>query len=58
MVQHLHRLGPRALGEFLVSVDCGGDVAIMLEQYQRLTPDMLVALGADAFPPLPLHGVP
>jgi hypothetical protein len=62
-VEHLHALGPRACAEFLVDVDqqIGGLPAIMrlLAEYQeRMSPELLLALGGDRFPPRPLRVVP
>ncbi len=56
-VEHLHRLGPRAIGELLCEVAGGKDLDRALEPYQRLTPDLLKALGGNRFPPVPIHEV-
>ena len=56
-IEHVHRLGVRAVGELLREVEDGEDVDTALEAYGRLTPDLLKALGGDRFPALPLHGV-
>ena len=56
-IEHLHRLGPRAVGELLYEVSEGEDLDRALEAYGRLTPDMLEALSGDRFPPLPIHEV-
>ncbi len=56
-VEHLHRLGPRAVGELLRGVADGQDLDCALEAYEPLTPDLLKALGGDRFPPLPIHEV-
>ena len=34
------------------------DVFALLERYTRLTPTEVQAVGADVFPPVPLHAVP
>jgi hypothetical protein len=53
--EHQHRLGPRAIGEFLAEV--GTRTGTMpwiinrLAEYEtRITPDMLRATGGDRFP--------
>ena len=56
-IEHLHRLGPRAVGELLYEVSEGEDLDRALEAYGRLTPDMLEALAGDRFPPMPIHEV-
>jgi hypothetical protein len=62
-VEHLHSLGPRATAELLAEVGhcIGGMPAIMrlLGEYeQRLSPQMLRAVGGHRFPPRPLRLVP
>ena len=57
-VEHLHRLGPRPTAELLIEIArCTGQssfIAHRLEEYARLDRDILRALGADRFPPMPL----
>jgi hypothetical protein len=52
--EHLHKLGPRATAELLAEVGnrIGGIPAIigLLTEYQRLTPEVLRAVGGDKFP--------
>jgi hypothetical protein len=62
-VEHLHALGPRAQAEFLAEVGhrIGGLPAIMglLTEYeQRLSPQMLRAVGGHRFPTRPMRVVP
>ncbi len=57
-IEHLHRLGPRAVGELLYEVAEGGDLDRALDSYEHLTPSLLKALGGDRFPPAPLHEIP
>lgn len=57
LVEHLHELGPRALGEFLVGLRTQEKVANNLEAYERLTTEALAITGADQWPPRPLHAV-
>ena len=40
-IEHLHRLGERAVGELLREAEDGEDVGTALEAYGRLTPDLL-----------------
>ena len=61
--EHLHALGPRATAELLAEVGdrIGGMPAIMglLREYQeRLSPQMLRAIGGYRFPARPLRVVP
>ena len=56
-VEHLHRLGPRAVGEILREVADGENLGNALEAYGRLTPDLLKALGGDCFPATPIYQV-
>ena len=56
-IEHLHRLGPRAVGELLYEVSETADLDRALEAYERLTPDLLNAVGGDRFPPAPIHEV-
>ena len=56
---HLHALGPRATAEFLAEIagkiGAEGAIQSLLVEYQRLTPEMIRAVGADRFPPRPLR---
>ena len=56
-IEHLHQLGPRAVGELLCEVAEGGDLDHALAAYERLTPALLKAVGGDRFSPLPIHEV-
>ena len=63
LVTRLHALGPRPTGELLLEVIGGDeqihdDVFALLERYTRLSPEEVRAVGADVFPPVPLHEVP
>ncbi len=57
-IEHVHQLGARAVGELLYEVAEGGDLDRALDAYERLTPSLLKAMGADRFPPSPLHAIP
>ena len=56
-IEHVHRLGARAVGELLREVDDGADLDHALAAYERLTPDLLKAVGGDSFPAQPIHVV-
>ncbi len=56
-IEHVYRLGPRAVGELLYEVAGGKDLDRALEPYQRLTPNLLKAVGGDRFAPLPIYKV-
>ena len=56
-IEHLHLLGPRAVGELLREVAEDDDLDRALEAYGRLTPNLLKALGGNQFPPVPIHEV-
>jgi hypothetical protein len=61
--EHLHHLGPRAQAEFLTEVGAriGGMPCILglLGEYQqRLSPQLLRAVGGDRFPARPMRVVP
>ena len=50
--EHLHRLGPRAIAEFLAE-GAGPDLAALLarlDRYRRLHPDAVRLVGGDRFP--------
>jgi len=57
----LHQRGPRPLGELLAEILDGldADEAEHLRQrisaYNALSPDIYRAMGADRFPPTPIH---
>jgi hypothetical protein len=61
--EHLHRLGARATAELLAEVAdrIGGlpcILGLLSEYQQRLSPQMLRAVGADRLPARPLCVVP
>ncbi len=60
-VEHLHRLGPRAVAELLIEIaHCTGQsgvIADRLQAYARLDPAVLRAVGGDKFPPIPLMAI-
>ena len=62
LVAHLHGLGIRLTAELLIGhVGDDGqartDLLLLLERYARLSPAVVQAVGADVFPPAPLHEV-
>lgn len=61
--EHLHRLGPRAVAEFIGAIGndhrCLPDMLDLLDQWrERLSPEMLRGGGGDRFPRRALVGVP
>jgi len=59
LVEHLHRLGPRAVGELLAEIaeewDIPDDALVStLERFGRLSPEILAALNGVRFAPQPL----
>jgi hypothetical protein len=61
LIDHLATLGGRTLGEFLDELGRreGVTAAIrrQLDNYAKLTPEMLQAVGADRWAPPPLHAI-
>jgi hypothetical protein len=59
LVGHLHRLGPRATAEFLDKLGARylirTGIEQQLEDYGRLNPKTLAAIGGDRFPPPAIH---
>ena len=59
--ERVHALGPRPFFEFCRELaeahDIGADMQRRLAKYARLDPALIRALGADHFPPPPLHEV-
>ena len=60
--EHVHRLGARALAEFLAELARDrSDLAATLDRLDRwragLSPELIRAAGADRFPPRPLREV-
>ena len=57
-IEHLHRLGPRAVAELLIEIAIAtGQPALIaghIKKYSRLAPAVLRALGGDSFAPMPL----
>ena len=54
-IDHLCRLGPRPVGEFLLQLvgtqdDARTALMVLLKQYQRLDADVVAALGGDRWP--------
>ena len=56
-IEHVHRLGARAVGELLHEVDDGADLDHALAAYERITPDLFKAVGGDRFPAPPISEV-
>ncbi len=61
LVERVHALGVRPLAELLVEIATATGqssfIAHRLEEYARLDPEIVRALGADSFPPMPLQVV-
>ncbi len=61
-VLHLHRLGPRAVGELLAELGAERSIQTVIDQkldtYAGLDPEAIEATGGDDFWPPPLHEVP
>jgi hypothetical protein len=53
----IHGLGPRVFAELLGELERYGiaDLDRRLERYAQLDPEVLARLGADRFPPAPIH---
>jgi hypothetical protein len=52
-IRALHKLGERALAEFLLEIDANPhDVAGRLERYARLDPEAVRVSGAAHYPPV------
>jgi hypothetical protein len=56
-IEIVWNLGPRVVGELLVEISDPIDLDLALTRYARLDGDVVHALGADRFPPLPIHEV-
>ena len=56
-IKHVYSLGVRAVGEILFEVAEGEDLDRALDAYERLTPSLLEAVGADRFPPSSIYQV-
>ena len=61
-VEHLHRLGARAVGELLAEVSAERGIRTVVDQklsrYAELEPEAVEVAGADGFWQPPLHVVP
>lgn len=63
LVEHLHQLGPRAVGELLAEIAEAWDIPDRdlfdhLERYARLDREVLAALNGVRFAPTPLTALP
>ncbi len=58
-IARVHALGPRPLAEMIAEIATAtgepGLIADRLQAYAGLDPEILRALGADSFPPMPLE---
>ena len=61
MVERVWRGGPRVLAELLAEIGrvhgIADDIERRLASYQRLTPEILAAVGADRFAPAPMREI-
>jgi hypothetical protein len=61
MVECVHRLGARVIAELLAEIaqrhGIADDIDLRLARYSTLNPEILAAVGADRFPPLPIRAV-
>ena len=60
-VEHLHRLGPRVVGELLAEIGAERSIQTLIDQkidtYASLDPEALETTGGNGFWPPPLRGV-
>jgi hypothetical protein len=57
LVEHLHQLGPRLVGELLLAAERGieDEILARLERYGRLDPAMVATIEARDWPPPPIR---
>ena len=58
MVERVHALGPRVLAEIATATGEPGVIARHLEEFAQLDAEIVRAVGADRFPPMPLQVMP
>ncbi len=60
-VEHIHRLGPRVLGEMLAELGAERSIMTIIDQkldtYVQLDPEALEATGGDKFWPAPVREI-
>ncbi len=56
-VGHLHSLGPRPVLEALKEVAAGGELDTVLADYAQLDLEVVVTLGGNRFPAVPIYEV-
>jgi hypothetical protein len=49
-IEHLLRLGPRAVAEFVLELADAQTALQLLAKYSTITPQMIVVAGGDRFP--------
>ncbi len=58
-VEHLHGLGPRAVGELLAEIGAERSIRTVidrkLDKYSQLEPHSINMAGGDRFPAVPVH---
>ena len=55
LVEHLHAAGPRVVLEAMIELEAGAKLDEVLERFARVPVVVYRALGADCFPPTPIH---
>ncbi len=54
MIERVHALGPRPLAEIAAATGQHVRVVDLVEEFARLDTEIVRALGADRFPPMPV----
>lgn len=57
LARHLHRLGPRPVLEAMQEVERGRPLDLVLDEFGRLSPEIVRSVRGTEFPPLPLTEV-
>ena len=57
LVAHVYAAGPRVVYEAMIELENGAKLDDVLERFARVPVSTYRALGADRFPPTPIHSV-